>query len=232
MEPRPEPMKAMILAAGRGERLRPLTDTVPKPLVMVGGKPILGWHLMRLAQAGVRECVINLSHLGEQVRRYCDTHGAGLRIAYSDEPEALETAGGIAAARTLLGAAPFLLLNGDVYCEIDLAPLCATRLAGDLAHLVLVPNPAHRPDGDFTLHGNRVGPPTTVRHTYAGIAVVDPLLVADVAVGEKAPLAPRLHAAAARGRLGGQLYAGPWHDVGTRERLAALEAFLRRRPMA
>jgi len=222
-------MKAMILAAGRGERLRPLTDTVPKPLVVVGGKPLLGWHLTRLAQAGVRECVINLSHLGAQVRHYCDSHGAGLRITYSDEPEALETAGGIAAAHALLGADPFLLLNGDVYCEIDLVPLCATALSGDLAHLVLVPNPAHRRAGDFTLHGNRVGPPKTVRHTYAGIAVIDPMLVADVAAGEKAPLAPRLHAAAARGRLGGQLYVGPWHDVGTLERLAALDAHLRGR---
>lgn len=222
----PETMKAMILAAGRGERLRPLTDRVPKPLVEAGGKPLLGWHLERLARAGVRACVINLSHLGGQIREYCDRHGAGIEIAFSQEAEALETAGGIAAARELLGPAPFLLLNGDVYCEIELAPLTRLDLANDLAHLVLVPNPAHRPGGDFTLRGDRVGATDGTRHTYAGIAVIDPVLVADIGAGEKAPLAPRLHAAAKAARLGGHLYEGPWHDVGTVERLAALQAHL------
>lgn len=223
----PESMKAMILAAGRGERLRPLTDRVPKPLVEAGGKPLLGWHLERLARAGVRSCVINLSHLGGQIREYCNRHGAGLDIAFSEEVEALETAGGLAAARELLGPAPFLLLNGDVYCEIELAPLTRLDLANDLAHLVLVPNPPHRPDGDFMLRGDRIGATDGARHTYAGIAVIDPMLVVDIRSGEKAPLAPQLHAAARQGRLGGRLYAGPWHDVGTLERLAALNAHLR-----
>lgn len=220
-------MKAMILAAGRGERLRPLTDQVPKPLVEAGGKPLLGWHLERLARAGVRACVINTSHLGAQIRDYCSRHNAGLEIAFSEEAEALETAGGIAAARALLGAAPFLLVNGDVYCEIDLGALRAIDLANDLAHLILVPNPPHRPEGDFTLLGDRIGAANGARHTYAGIAVVDPMLVAAVSSGEKAPLAPYLHAAAGQGRLGGRLYTGPWHDVGTLERLAKLEAHLK-----
>jgi len=220
-------MKAMILAAGRGERLRPLTDRLPKTLVEAGGRTLLDRHLDRLEAAGVREVVINVAHLGEALRAHLDARPrTALQIALSVEAEALETAGGIANVRDRLGSAPFLLLNGDVYCAMELAGLCARRLSEDLAHLVLVPNPAHRPGGDFSLAESRVGMQARPRYTYAGIAVLSPQLVAGIRAGERAPLAPLLHAAAAEGRVSGELYAGPWFDVGTAERLAALEAHL------
>lgn len=220
-------MKAMLLAAGRGERLRPLTDRLPKALVRAGGKPLLEWHLERLAAAGVREVVINVSHLGEQVAAYAgDGARWGLAIAWSREAEPLETAGGIAQARPLLGAAPFLLVNADVYCEVPFSRLLRLGLGERLAHLVLVPNPAHRPQGDFSLRGDAVGNAGTPRYTYAGVAVVSPSLVAGVAQGDKAPLAPLLRVAADRGLLGGELYQGRWQDVGTAERLAELEKML------
>ncbi|HZO03115.1 MAG TPA: nucleotidyltransferase family protein [Burkholderiales bacterium] len=221
-------MKAMLLAAGRGERLRPLTDTVPKALVEADGKPLIAWHLERLARAGFREAVINVSHLGERiVERIGDGARYGLRLRYSRERERLETAGGIANALGLLGREPFLLVNADVYCECDFGQLRERALGGNLAHLVLVPNPAHRPKGDFSLMDGRVGDAPAPRYTYAGVAVMAPALVAPVSPGEKAPLAPLLYDAAARGRLGGELYEGPWQDVGTVERLAELERFLR-----
>ena len=217
----------MILAAGRGERLRPLTDTVPKAMVSAGGKPLIAWHLERLARAGYREAVINVSHLAEQIveglgggERY------GLRITYSREREPLETAGGIAHARALLGEAPFLLVNADIYCEFDFAALRRVSLAARLAHLVLVPNPRHRSRGDFTLEDGVIGDGAGARYTYAGIAVMSPALVAGVGPEQKAPLAPLLYAAAERRLLSGELYGGVWQDVGTRERLAELEAHL------
>jgi MurNAc alpha-1-phosphate uridylyltransferase len=220
-------MRAMILAAGRGERLRPLTDSIPKALVQVGGKPLIAWHLERLAASGCREAVINVSHLaGQIVERIGNGARFGLSIAYSREAEPLETAGGIAQARPLLGEAPFLLVNADVYCEVDFRRLLAHDLGGRLAHLVLVPNPAHRAGGDFTLEDGRVGNGSGARYTYAGIAVMAPALVADVRPGEKAPLAPLLRAGAERGLISGELHRGAWQDVGTRERLAELEAHL------
>lgn len=217
----------MILAAGRGERLRPLTDSIPKALVPAGGKPLIAWHLERLAASGCREAVINVSHLaGQIVERIGDGGRFGLTIAYSREAEPLETAGGIAFAGPLLGAAPFLLVNADVYCEVDFRRLLAFDLDERLAHLVLVPNPAHRAGGDFTLEDGRVGNGTGPRYTYAGIAVMAPALVAGVNRGEKAPLAPLLRSAAERGLISGELHRGAWQDVGTRERLADLEAYL------
>jgi MurNAc alpha-1-phosphate uridylyltransferase len=222
-------MKAMLLAAGRGERLRPLTDSVPKALVEAGGKPLIVWHLERLARAGLREAVINVSHLGERiVERLGDGARFGLRLHYSRERERLETAGGIANALGLLGREPFLLVNADVYCECDFSSLMKVRLGERLAHLVLVPNPPHRAKGDFSLRGAVVGDEPAPRYTYAGVAVMAPALVAPVTPGERAPLAPLLYDAAARGRLGGEVYAGLWQDVGTVERLAELEAYLRR----
>jgi MurNAc alpha-1-phosphate uridylyltransferase len=150
-------MKAMLLAAGRGERLRPLTDRVPKALVQVAGKALIAWHLERLAAGGCREVVINVSHLADAITGYVgDGNRFGLRVSYSREAAPLETAGGIAQALPLLGSAPFLLVNADVYCEIDFAPLLRRSLGDALAHLVLVPNPAHRPAGDFALEGARV----------------------------------------------------------------------------
>jgi MurNAc alpha-1-phosphate uridylyltransferase len=220
-------MKAMILAAGRGERLRPLTDRLPKPLLEAGGKALIAWHLERLAAAGCREVVINVSHLGERiVERLGDGAAWGLRIVFSREPQPLETAGGMALARALLGTDPFLVVNGDVYCEVDLARLTRVALGERLAHLVLVPNPAHHPAGDFTLDAQRIGNAAAPRYTYAGIAVIAPALFAGVAAGAKAQLAPLLRDAAERRLASGELFEGTWLDVGTLERLAALEAYL------
>ncbi len=217
----------MILAAGRGERLRPLTDAMPKALVPAGGKPLIAWHLERLAASGCREAVINVSHLGGQIEeRIGEGARFGLRIAYSREAEPLETAGGIAQARPLLGEAPFLLVNADVYCEFDFGRLLGLRLGERLAHLVLVPNPAHRAGGDFTLDEGMIGNGSGARYTYAGIAVMSPALVAGVEAGEKAPLAPLLRAAADRRLISAEVHRGVWQDVGTRERLAELEAHL------
>lgn len=220
-------MKAMILAAGRGERLRPLTERIPKALVEAGGKPLIGWHLERLAASGLREVVINVSHLaGQIVAALGDGARYGVRIAWSREPEPLETAGGIANARALLGAEPFLLVNGDIYCEYDFSLLEGFFLKDHVAHLVLIPNPPHHPEGDFTLERHVVGNAPAPRYTYSGIAVMSPALVASVPAGEKAPLAPLLRAAAAQGRISGELYTGLWQDVGTAERLAELRAHL------
>ena len=224
-------MRVMLLAAGRGERMRPLTDAVPKALVEVAGRPLIEWHLERLAACGCRDIVINVSHLGEQiVARIGTGERHGLRVRYSREPEPLETAGGIAQALPLLAAEPFLLVNADVYCECDFAALSRVALATSLAHLVLVPNPGHRPKGDFVLERGLVrgqGRNAEVpRYTYAGVAVVSPRLVQDIRPGTKAPLAPLLYAAADRGALTGELYRGLWQDVGTLERLAQLEAML------
>jgi len=219
----------MLLAAGRGERLRPLTDAMPKALVEAGGKPLIAWHLERLARAGFRDAVVNVSHLGERiVERIGDGARYGLRLRYSREHERLETAGGIANALPLLGAEPFLLVNADVYCECDFARLRSIALGARLAHLVLVPNPPHRPAGDFSLRAGSVGNDAAPRYTYAGVAVMAPSLVAAVTPGAKAPLAPLLYEAAAQARLGGELYEGLWQDVGTVERLAELEARLGR----
>lgn len=220
-------MKAMILAAGRGERLRPLTDRVPKALVPVGGKPLIGWHLERLAACGWREIVINVSHLADQiVESLGDGMRYGVRIAYSREAEPLETAGGIANARPLLGTQPFLLANADVYADYDFAPLREVELGVRLAHLVLVPNPPHRATGDFTLEGGLVGNDAGPRYTYSGIAVLSPRLVEKLAAGTRAPLAPLLRQAAAEGKVSGELFAGLWTDVGTAERLDELASIL------
>ena len=221
-------MKAMLLAAGRGERLRPLTDAMPKALVEAGGKPLIAWHLERLARAGFREAVINVSHLGERIiERIGDGARFGLRVQYSRERERLETAGGIANALPHLGRAPFLLVNADVYCECDFARLRSVELHRRLAHLVLVPNPPHRPAGDFSLVDGIVGEEPAPRYTYSGVAVMAPALVGPVTPGKKAALAPLLYDAARRGLLGGELYQGLWQDVGTAERLAELEKYLR-----
>jgi N-acetyl-alpha-D-muramate 1-phosphate uridylyltransferase len=216
----------MLLAAGRGERLRPLTDRMPKPLVPVAGKPLIAWHLERLAAAGCREVVANVSHLAEQIVKYVEDSNFGLRVAISREAEPLETAGGIAQALPLLGREPFLLVNGDIYCEADFRPLLSHELGAQLAHLVLIPNPAHHANGDFSLDARAVRNDGTPRYTYAGIAVMSPRLVEPVKRGDKAPLAPLLRAAAEKRLLSGELFDGLWQDVGTVERLAELEAHL------
>lgn len=216
-------MRAMILAAGRGERLRPLTDRMPKPLIEVRGKPLIGWHLENLAASGFREIVINVSHLGGQiVHALGDGSRWGVSIAWSHEETALETAGGVAYARELLGEAPFLLVNADVYCDYPLGSLGKVDMAGLLGHIVMVPNPAFRPKGDFSLARGKVGNLDAPRYTYSGIGVLDPQIVRSVAAGAKAPLAPLLLEAAVNGQLGGEVHAGFWNDVGTPERLAEL----------
>jgi N-acetyl-alpha-D-muramate 1-phosphate uridylyltransferase len=216
----------MLLAAGRGERMRPLTDQHPKPLLEVAGKPLIVWHLERLARAGFREVVINVSWLGDQiVEALGDGSRHGLRIAFSREPwPALETGGGLLNALPLLGAGPFLLVNGDVYTDIDFASLQIA--ADDLAQLVLVPNPAHHPEGDFWLDaGGRIGIEGEERLTYSGISLLRPELFAGAAPG-RFPLLPWLLKARDAGRLGGQKHAGQWLDIGTPERLRELDAQL------
>ena len=218
----------MILAAGRGERLRPLTDRVPKALVEAGGKPLVVWQLERLARAGFRDIVINVSHFADAIEARLGNGSAfGVSLAYSREAQPLESAGGIAQARALLGREPFALVNADVFCDYDLAALRSRALAGCLARLVLAPNPLHHAAGDFSLAGGRAGNAPAPRYTYTGIAVLDPALVAPVRAGDKAQLAPLLRAAAQDGRLAGELYAGLWRDIGTAERLAELDALLR-----
>jgi MurNAc alpha-1-phosphate uridylyltransferase len=222
-------MKAMILAAGRGERMRPLTDLTPKPLLPVAGKPLIVWHLERLARAGFREIVINHAHLGDQIETLLgDGDAWGLRIAYSAEPQgALETAGGIANALPLLGDEPFLVVNGDIFCDWDFARAHAALAPRHLAHLVLVPNPPHHPGGDFTLAGATVGRGETDRLTFSGIGVYRPELFAGIERGRPAKLAPLLVEAIAAGRIRGERHAGRWEDVGTPARLAALDAEIR-----
>jgi N-acetyl-alpha-D-muramate 1-phosphate uridylyltransferase len=219
-------VKAMILAAGRGERLRPLSDRLPKALAPAGGRPLVAWLLERLAGAGFRDVVINVSHLGAQIEAQLGDGAAfGLAIASS-------RAGGIAHARALLGSAPFLLANADVYSDYDLRGLRTRALGNCLAHLVLAPNPAHHPGGDFSLAGGFAGNAPSPRYTYTGMALVDPALIAPVRAGSKAPIAPLLRAAADAGRLSGELYSGLWRDIGTAQRLEELDALVRARMKA
>ena len=221
----------MILAAGRGERLRPLTDSIPKPLVEIAGRTLLGRHLERLACAGFKHAVINVSHFAEQIMaRFGDGSREGMRIDWSREAAPLETAGGIAQARALLGPEPFLLVNADIWCDYAFSTLSRFDLGKHLSHLVLVPNPAQHPAGDFSLENGIVGSAPSPRYTYAGIAVISPQLVAGIAAGSKAPLAPLWRAAAARGEVTGELYEGHWSDVGNPGRLSALEARLKKTP--
>ena len=217
----------MILAAGRGERMRPLTDRTPKPLLPVAGKPLIVWHLERLARAGFRDIVINLAHLGEQVEALLgDGDAWGVSIRYSEEPPgALETAGGIATALPLLGDGPFLVVNGDIYCDIDFATVRLSA-ADDLAHLVLVANPDHHRQGDFGLAHDRVTTAAPL-FTFAGIGIYRPQMFTGLPAGERAPLAPLLRAAIAAGQASGQLHGGRWVDVGTPQRLADLDNELR-----
>ena len=220
-------MRAMILAAGRGERMRPLTDRTPKPLLPVAGKPLIVWHVERLARAGIHDIVVNLAHLGEQVEALLgDGDAWGVSIRYSAEPPgALETAGGIVTALPLLGDEPFLVVNGDIYCDIDFRTV-AIPGGNDLAHLVLVTNPDHHPRGDFGLEGCRVTTSGTLL-TFAGIGVYRPQMFARLSAGERAPLAPLLRAAIDAGQVSGQVPDGHWVDVGTPERLADLDSTLR-----
>lgn len=217
----------MILAAGRGERMRPLTDHKPKPLLEVGGKALIVWHLERLVAAGFREVVINHAHLGSQIE-FALGNGSnwGLSIEYSAEGTALETAGGIAKALPLLGEQPFLVVNGDVYTDIDFASLQHVLVADKLAHLVLVDNPPQHAIGDFCLDNKQLAFTGEHKLTFSGVAVYRPQIFNDVMPGKPVKLAPILQDLIGRGLVSGEHYRGIWHDIGTPERLCALDASL------
>ncbi len=218
-------MKAMILAAGRGERMRPLTDHTPKPLLNAGGKPLIVWHLERLAAAGFVDVVINYAHLGEQVEAVLGNGSKwGLSIWYSPEKVALETAGGIANALPLLGDAPFLVVNGDVFTDVDFGAL--KLVSPNLAHLVMVDNPPQHAAGDFALINGKLSAEGALKLTFSGVGIYHPSLFTDVVRGEAAKLAPLLKAAMTRGLVSGYHHQGQWHDIGTPERLQALDSQL------
>lgn len=219
-------MRAMILAAGLGTRMGTLTDAVPKPLLRAGGRPLLEYHLAALARSGIVDVVINHARHGDQIERtFGDGAAFGLSIRYSAEGDApLETAGGIRRALPLLGTDPFLVVNADIWTEFDFATL--GWRAPSCAHLVLVPNPAHHPAGDFALDGSRVLDTGVPRLTFSGIGVYHPRLFEGLAPGP-APLAPLLRAAMGRGQVTGEVYAGRWFDIGTPERLSDLDRRLR-----
>ena len=224
-------MKAMILAAGFGERMRPLTLHTPKPLLRVADVPLIEHHIVRLAAAGFRELVVNVSHLGQQIRDYCGDGGHwGVSIAYSSEDAPLETAGGICKALPLLGDSPFLVVNGDIWTDFPFQRLRDTPLRHEeSARLVMVDNPPQHPRGDFRI--DREGwvgvlAPGATGYTYAGVGVYTPEFFAGLPV-EKMPLRPLLDSAIARRRLGGEYYQGQWQDVGTPERLRDLDLAIR-----
>ena len=236
-------MKVMILAAGLGKRMLPLTRHTPKPLLKVAGKPLIVFHLERLHRAGFKEVVINTAHLGEQIEASLGNgEDYGLSIRYSHENPSLETAGGIINALPLLGEEPFLIINGDVWCDLPLVSLlsCGQYLSDKhLAHLVLVNNPSHNTGGDFILDRsslvdgfkdafslkNKATDAQEAAYTYSGICVLSPKLFDGYPAGSR-PLAPLLRAAIERGNVSGQLYQGSWCDVGTPERLKELDQFL------
>ena len=215
--------------------MRPLTDHTPKPLLKVGGKPLIVWHLERLAGAGFKEVVINHAHLGSQIENALG-NGArwGLSIHYSPEKVALETAGGIANALELLGSAPFLVVNGDIYTEIDFRSTALhANIHADsggvknvMAHLVLVDNPPQHPNGDFAIEGNKLKNDGKLMLTFSGVGVYHPDFFADVIKGQPAKLAPLLRKAIENKVATAQHYHGVWHDIGTPERLKSLDESL------
>lgn len=236
-------MKAMIFAAGRGERMRPLTDTCPKPLLTVRGRPLITWHILNLVRAGITDIVINHAHLGEMIEQALGNGSQfGARIAYSAEGTALETAGGIAKARHLLGDDPFVAVAADIYCphfdfEKVISVLEDNDVWGnphavdkrDVAWLYLVKNPEHNLKGDFALNSFSIANDGDPRYTFSGIGVYRPQIFDSITPGQSAKLAPILREYAARGQVGGEVYRGDWIDVGTPERLAQLNAPLTER---
>jgi MurNAc alpha-1-phosphate uridylyltransferase len=219
-------MKAMILAAGRGERMRPLTDHTPKPLLKVGGTPLIVWHIENLVKAGFKEIVINHAHLGKQIEVVLgDGNKWGVHIQYSPEKVALETAGGIANALPMLGERAFLVVNGDVFTDADFASL--SLMPPNLAHLVMVNNPPQHTQGDFCLKDGKLYAEGGNKLTFSGVGAYHPDLFASVMRGEAAKLAPLLKAAMAQGLVTAQHHRGAWHDVGTPQRLTELDAALK-----
>lgn len=231
-------MKAMIFAAGRGERMRPLTDTCPKPLLKVRGRPLIVWHILNLVRAGITEIVINHAHLGHMIEEALgDGKPFGASIAYSPEGTALETAGGIAKARLLLGDEPFVAIAGDIYCphfdfeqvkntleDKDMWGTPHPRDERDIAWLYLVKNPPQHPEGDFAVNVFSLANEGEPRFTFSGIGVYRPEMFDSVAPGEAVKLVTLMREYASRGQLGGEVYRGDWTDVGTPERLAELNA--------
>lgn len=214
-------MKVMILAAGRGERLRPLTDTIPKPMIKVDGKPLLGHLMTSLVKQGFKEFIVNHAHLGEQITNFLgDGRQWGVNIQFSEEEEGLETGGGIHFALPLLGSEPFLVINGDIWTDFPFSQL-AERPITKKAHLVLVNNPSHHQEGDFLLKNELVNETKGVKLTFSGISVLTPDLFSRCKPG-KFPLAPILREAVSQNQVSGQSYQGKWADVGSIERLDAL----------
>ncbi len=230
-------MMAMLLAAGRGVRMRPLTDHTPKPLLQAGGKPLIVWHIENLARVGICDIVINHAHLGLQIENTLgDGSRYGVHIHYSPENLALETAGGITNALPLLGDAAFAVINSDIYCDYDFTQLLQRAAAleerGDMAHLILVNNPPQHPDGDFSLQAGRIITNERLttddsKLTFSGIGIYQPSLFANIARGTIAPLAPLLRAQIAHNKVSGEHYTGCWVDVGTPQRLQQLDKELR-----
>ena len=219
-------MKAMILAAGRGERMRPLTNTTPKPLLRAGNKTLIEYSIENLLQAGFNEIVINIAHLGWQIQEYCGNGGRwGVSICYSDEGEtALETAGGIAKALPLLGEQPFLVVNADIIYDFPLITL--RDQPKNLAHLVLIDNPPHHPNGDFSLNANGLlSEQGADKLTFSGIGVYAPALFANIQPGPL-KLRPVLNAAMQQKQVSGEKHTGLWLDIGTPERLTEINATL------
>jgi len=224
--------QALILAAGRGERLRPLTDHCPKALVEVGGRTLLDWHLLKLAQTGIDQVVINTHHLAAQLHAHVvDGEAYGMNVQFSNEqPQALETLGGIVHAQRLLRDEPFVLVNADVYSNNDYRQLVTAQLHADgpQALLLLVPNPAHHPNGDFSINNGMLASADGQQTwTYSGLAAMHPALLTDIADdGQPRPLAPLLQAKAEQNLIAAERLSGAWHDVGTPERLAACQELL------
>lgn len=216
-------MKAMILAAGRGQRMRPFTDTTPKPMLEVRGKALIVRLIESLVHSGIRDVVINHAHLGNSIETALGNGSRfGAAIQYSREAEALETAGGITHALPLLGISPFVVVNGDIFCDFDFSGLVGRTLGRCLAHLVLVANPPHHPEGDFGLDGTQVLDAGKSDWTFSGIGLYRPELFAGIKPGSRGQLATLLRHAMARRQVSGEVHRGIWHDVGTPERLAAL----------
>ncbi len=224
-------MKAMILAAGRGERMRPLTDNTPKPLLKVGGKPLIVWHLENLARAGFKEIIINHAYLGEQIENFLGNGKSWhLNIQYSPEKIALETAGGIANAMPLLTEngkkiEPFLVVNGDVFTEINFVNLHLAKT--NLAHLVLVENPPQHPNGDFAIEQGYLKNDGEKKYTFSGVGVYHPDLFSEIPKGQSAKLAPLLRQAIEKNAASAEFFNGVWHDIGTPERLDVLDKLLK-----
>ena len=219
-------MKAMILAAGRGERLRPHTDITPKPLIQVGRHRLIEYHLLNLAEAGIRDIIINISWLAEQITETLgDGSAYNLDITYSDEgEEALETAGGIINALPHLGDDPFIVINGDFWCDYELSQLIGRDLQHE-AHLVLVDNPEHNTEGDFAIEQGMIRNAGEQKLTYSGIGLYTPGFFAEVSPGKKA-LGPMLRKKSEQNKVSGEIYNGQWVDIGTIERLAQLRSYL------